>query len=58
MRVLLGCEESQSVCIEMRKLGHEAFSCDIQDCTGGHPEWHLKMDIFEAIKLSFLCILH
>lgn len=53
MRILLGCEESQSVCIEMRKRGHEAFSCDLQDCTGGYPEWHLKMDIFEAIKLGW-----
>lgn len=52
MLVLLGCEESQVVCIEFRKLGHEAFSCDLQDCSGGHPEWHLKMDIFEAIKLK------
>jgi hypothetical protein len=53
MRILLGCEESQAVCIEMRKRGHEAFSCDLQDCTGGYPEWHLKMDIFEAIKLGW-----
>jgi len=53
MRILLGCEESQAVCIEMRKLGHEAFSCDLQPCSGGHPEWHLKMDIFEAIKLGW-----
>ena len=53
MRILLGCEESQAVCIEMRKQGHEAFSCDLQDCTGGHPEWHLKMDIFEAVKLGW-----
>ena len=37
----------------MRKKGHEAFSCDLQDCTGGHPEWHLKMDIFEAINLGW-----
>lgn len=37
MRILLGCEESQAVTIEMRKLGHEAFSCDLQECSGGHP---------------------
>lgn len=53
MRILLGCEESQAVCIEMRRLGHEAFSCDILPCSGGHPKWHLQMDIFEAIKLGW-----
>lgn len=51
MRILLGCEESQAVCIELRKLGHEAYSCDLLPCSGGHPEWHLQMDVFEAIKL-------
>lgn len=50
MNVLIGCEESQAVCIEFRKLGHEACSCDLQECSGGHPEWHLKMDVFEANK--------
>ena len=60
MKVLLGFEESQISCIEFRKRGHNAFSCDIQDCSGGHPEWHLKMDIFEAIHLRKwdLIILH
>jgi hypothetical protein len=52
MNILVGCEESQAVTIELRKLGHEAFSCDIQDCSGGHPEWHLKIDVFEAIELK------
>jgi hypothetical protein len=52
MRVLVACEESQAVCIEFRKLGHEAYSNDIQECSGGHPEWHLQMDVFEAIKLK------
>lgn len=52
MNVLIGCEESQAVCIEFRKLGHEAFSCDLQECSGGHPEWHLQMDVFEAVKLK------
>ena len=42
MRVLVACEESQAVTIEFRKLGIEAFSCDIKDCTGGHPEWHIN----------------
>ena len=45
MRVLVACEESQAVTKEFRRLGHEAFSCDIQDCSGGHPEWHLKDDV-------------
>jgi hypothetical protein len=52
LNVLIGFEESQASCIEFRKLGHNAFSCDLQDCSGGKPEWHLKMDIFEAIKLK------
>jgi hypothetical protein len=50
MRVLIGCEESQAVCKAFRALGHEAYSCDLQECSGGHPEWHLKMDVFEAIQ--------
>ena len=52
MKVIIACEESQAVCIEFRKLGHEAFSCDIQDCSGGHPEWHIKGDCLEAINLK------
>lgn len=44
-RVLIACEESQAVCIEFRKLGFEAFSCDIQECSGGHPEWHITGDV-------------
>ncbi len=51
-KVLIGCEESQRVCIEFRKLGYEAYSCDVLPCSGGHPEWHLKMDVFEVIKLK------
>jgi len=50
-KVLIACEESQAVCIEFRKLGFEAYSCDIQECSGGYPEWHLQMDVFEAIDL-------
>lgn len=50
--ILLGCEESQAVMKEFRKLGHEAFSCDTRECTGDFPEYHLRMDIFEAIKLK------
>jgi hypothetical protein len=52
MKVLIACEESQVVCIEFRKRGHKAYSCDILPCSGGHPEWHLQMDVFEAIRLK------
>ena len=45
MKVLIACEESQEVCRAFRERGHEAYSCDIQDCSGGHPEWHLKGDV-------------
>lgn len=45
MKVLIACEESQAVTIEMRKLGHEAYSCDIINCSGGHPEWHIKQSV-------------
>jgi len=45
MRVLIACEESQAVCIEFRKRGHEAFSCDILPCSGGYPEWHIEQDV-------------
>lgn len=47
MKILVGCEESQAVTIELRKLGHKAFSCDTQDCSGGKPEWHIKGDAVE-----------
>jgi len=50
MKVLIACEESQAVTIEFRKLGIEAYSCDIQDCSGGYPEWHIKGDCLESIK--------
>jgi hypothetical protein len=50
MKVLVACEESQAVCIEFRKRGHEAFSCDIQECSGGHPEWHIKDDVLKVIN--------
>lgn len=45
MNVLIACEESQIVCIEFRKLGHKAFSCDIEPCSGGHSEWHIQDDV-------------
>lgn len=50
MRVLVACEESQVVCKAFRERGHEAFSCDIQPCSGGHPEWHLQIDALDAIN--------
>lgn len=50
--VLVGCEESQIVCMAFRALGHEAYSCDLKPCSGGFPEFHLQMDVFEAIKLK------
>lgn len=52
LNVLFGCEESQEGCKAFRELGHEAYSCDLIECSGGHPEWHLQMDIFEAMKLK------
>lgn len=45
MNILIACEESQAVCIEMRKQGNNAFSCDIVECSGGHPEWHICQDV-------------
>lgn len=48
MKILIACEESQAITIEMRKLGHEAFSCDIIECSGGHPEWHIVGDAVEV----------
>lgn len=50
MRVLVACEESQEVCKAFREKGHEAFSCDIQDCSGGHPEWHIKGDVLPLLN--------
>ena len=50
MNVLIACEESQRVCVEFRRLGHRAFSCDIQDQTGGRPEWHVKGDVLPLIN--------
>lgn len=55
MRILIGCEESQTVTKAFRALGHEAYSCDIQDCSGGHPEWHLKGDINNFKKYILYC---
>lgn len=60
MKILVGCEESQIVCMAFRKKGHKAYSCDVQDCSGKFPQYHLKMDIRKAIKFTKwdLIILH
>ena len=50
MRILVACEESQAITKELRKLGHEAFSCDLLPCSGGHPERHYQQDVFEVIE--------
>jgi hypothetical protein len=49
MKVLVACEESQVVCIAFREKGHEAYSCDLQECSGGHPEWHYQCDVFDVL---------
>lgn len=50
MNVLVACEESQAVCKAFREKGHNAFSCDIQECGGGHPEWHIQGDVLEILN--------
>lgn len=50
MKVLVACEESQRVCIAFRERGHEAYSCDIQECSGGHPEWHIQGDVIPILN--------
>ena len=57
MRILVACEESQAVTKELRRLGHEAYSCDLQECSGGHPEWHLQVDALELLKMRWDMIL-
>ena len=50
MKIFVPCEESQAVTIELRRLGHEAYSCDIMECSGGHPEWHIQGDALELLN--------
>ena len=50
MKILIACEESQAVCKEFRLLGHEAYSCDIQDCSGDKPQWHIKADVIDQLN--------
>ena len=52
MKVLVACEESQEVCKAFREHGHEAYSCDIQECSGGHPEWHIQGDVLPLLNGS------
>jgi hypothetical protein len=52
MRILVACEESQSVTVEFRGRGHEAYSCDVVPCSGGHPEWHLQQDVIPLLSES------
>lgn len=53
MKILVACEESQAVTVELRRLGHEAYSCDVVPCSGGHPEWHLQVDALELLKMRW-----
>lgn len=50
MKILVACEESQAVCKELRALGHEAYSADIQECSGGRPEWHIMQDVLPLLN--------
>ena len=50
MKVLVACEESQRVCTAFRERGHEAYSCDIIECSGGHPEWHIQGDVLKILN--------
>lgn len=59
MRILVACEESQRVCIAFRNKGHEAYSCDIEPCSGGHPEWHIQDDVLKHLDKGWdLIIAH
>lgn len=57
MKILVACEESQAVTKELRLLDQEAYSCDIEPCSGGHPEWHLQVDALELLKMQWDMIL-
>ena len=57
MRVLVACEESQAVTAAFRKRGHDAFSCDLLPCSGGHPEWHICGDVIPQLSLPWDLVL-
>ena len=50
MKILVACEESQEVCKAFREKGHEVYSCDVQECSGGHPEWHIQDDVVPLLR--------
>lgn len=59
MRVLIACEESQTVAKEFRRLGHETYSCDLQECSGGKDMWHIMCDVEQLLKMNWdLIIAH
>lgn len=53
MKILVACEESQAVTTALRELGHEAYSCDIEPCSGGHPEWHFQQDVIPLLQMKW-----
>ncbi len=53
MKILIACEESQAVCKAFRALGHEAYSCDLKPCSGGHPEWHIQQDVLPLLNCGW-----
>ena len=57
MRILVACEESQAVTTELRRLGHEAYSCDLLPCGGGCPQWHIQVDAIELLKIKWDMVL-
>lgn len=57
MRILVACEESQAVTKELRRLGHDAYSCDLQACSGGHDEWHIQVDALQLLKIKWDMVL-
>lgn len=58
LKILVACEESQEVCKAFRKLGHEAYSCDVIPCSGGHPEWHIQGNVLNILNGGKHIILH
>ena len=57
MRILVACEESQAVTKELRRLGHDAYSCDLQACSGGHDEWHIQVNALQLLKIKWDMVL-
>ncbi len=58
MKIIIGCEESQTITKAFRKKGHQAFSCDLKECSGGHPEWHIRDNILNHLNGYNLYIIH